>query len=994
MFEIEDLGARSLKGFDSEVRLFRVFGARDLESRFDAARGAVLSRFVGRVHELALLLERWELAKAGEGQVVLISGEAGIGKSRLMRAFADRLGTEHHVLWRLQCSPYHPNSALFPVIRSLYRAIELRPVDTAEDRLDKLERMLRETGEDVDALAPIYAELLSFDTAGRYARPEMAPQELKNLMLSTLIDRCLLTSAKAPLLLIVEDAHWIDPTTRELIEQSIPRIANARMLMLMTHRPEWQAEWAGTYGHVMPLSLGRLAKPQIAELVESMVGGRADETLIAEVTTRTDGVPLFVEELTRSLIERGERTDALEIPATLHGSLMARLDRLQPLAKEAIQAASVIGRELSRDMLARACQRTRAEVDAALDDLMAARLIVKGGMSSDTLTFRHALIQDAAYESLLRSKRQRYHKIIAQMLVETTPEMTETQPELIARHLTEAGFSAEAVPLWRRAGERALARFANDEAVKHFEKVIEIAGQLPDVNERERAVLGAEKALGQAQTLAGRMHEAMATFQRAAGRARDLDDISALFACVMGFDHAEFLSNEPLDKSVSLLNEALSLLAEGDGHERCQIMTRLARAYAMLGETEKSEELGHATIEMARRLRDDRSLTEVLIHDFLVPRPVYASEMQAKLARLDELSAAAQRLEDDPILLDRAICLEVYQSAEFGDRARMDNTLAKYESWSKDRRHNARWIARHGRAMQAMLDGDFVRAERLAEEAHEMGRRGQGEHVEGVYGMQMFTIRREQGRLAEVAPVIKRLLDEDPDEPAWRPGFALIASDLGYKEPAQRVFDALAAAGFRFAYDAKRSTTLAYLAEVCAFLGDEASAETLYGLLEPYRDLTVIAGIATVCYGSAGRYLGLLATTLAAWDRAEEHFEDALRTNDGMGALAWLAHTQREYAEMLRRRGRMADLKRAGALLSDSWAAANRLDMVALKGRLRGQQHSTPSRGAWETASLGKWSIEGAPKCPGSSSNVSSPTDWSSPRRRPLTYNASMMMSE
>jgi len=518
--------------------------------------------------------------------------------------------------------------------------------------------------------------------------------------------------------------------------------------------------------------------------------------------------------------------------------------------------------------------------------------------------------------------------------------MAETQPELIARHLTEAGLPAQALPLWRHAGERAFARFANDEAVKHFEKAIEVAGQLPDVHERASAVLAGEIGLGQAQVPAGRVLEAMATFQRAAELARHANDAFALYACAMGFDHAEFLSNEPLDKSVSLLNEALSLLPEGDGHERCQIMTRLARAYAMLGETEKSEDLGRATTEMARRIRDDRSLTEVLIHDFLVPRPVYAAQMQAKLARLDELLAAAQRLEDDPILLDRAIAVEIYQSAEFGDRARMDSALAKYESWGEECRGPfQRWIARHGRAMQAMLDGDFVRAERLAEEAHEMGRRSQGEHIEGVYGMQMFTIRREQGRLPEVAPVIKRLLEDDPHEPAWRPGFALIASDLGYKESAHRVLEALAATGFEFAFDAKRSTTLAYLAEVCAFLGDEARAEVLYGLLEPYRDMTITAGIVVVCYGSAGRYLGLLATTLAAWERAEEHFEAALQVNGSMGALPWLAHTQWDYARMLRRRGRVADLERSEVLLSEAWTTANRLDMVALKSRLRGQQH-------------------------------------------------------
>jgi class 3 adenylate cyclase/tetratricopeptide (TPR) repeat protein len=941
-FEIEDLGTRSLKGFDNAVRLFRVFGVRDVESRFDAARGAVLSRFVGRVHELALLLERWELAKAGEGQIVLISGEAGIGKSRLIRALADRLREEPHVLWRLQCSPYNPNSALFPVIQSLYRAIELRPVDTADDRLDKLERMLRETGENVATLAPIYAELLSFDMAGRYVRREMRPQELKSLTLGALIDRCLLTAAKAPLLLIVEDAHWIDPTTRELIEQTIARIGSARVLTLVSHRPEWQTDWASTYGQVMPLSLGRLAKPQVAELVESMVGRQADETLIAEVTSRTDGVPLFVEELTRSLVERrtGARTEPIEIPATLHGSLMARLDRLPAIAKETIQVASVIGREFSRDMVARVCHRYRAEIDAAVDELITARLVLKGGWSTDTVTFRHALIQDTAYDSLLRSKRQRYHEIIAQMLVEISPETAKTQPELIAHHLTEAGLPGQALPLWRRAGERALARFANDEAVKHFEKAIEVAGQLPDVHARACAVLAEEIRLGQAQATAGRPLEAMATFQGAAELARHANDISALHTCALGFDNAEFLSNEPLDKSVALLNEVLSLLPEGDGHERCQTMTRLARAHAMLGKTENAEQLGRATTEMARRLRDDRSLTEVLIHDFLVPRPISAAQMQAKLARLDELVAAAQRIDDDPGLLGRAFSLEIYLSAEFGDRARMDSALAKYESRSEGRHYYLdRWISRHGRAMQAILDGDFVRAERLAEEAHEMGQRSQGQLVEGVYGMQMFTIRREQGRLPEVAPVIKRLLEDDPHEPAWRPGFALIASDLGYKESAHRVLEALAATGFEFAFDAKRSTTLAYLAEVCASLGDQARAEMLYRLLEPYRDMTITTGILTVCYGSAGRYLGLLATTLAAWDKAEEHFEAALQVNGSMGALPWLAHTQWDYARMLRRRGRVADLERSEVLLSEAWTTANRLDMVALKSRLRGQQH-------------------------------------------------------
>src|SRR5262245_30132477 len=440
-FEMEDLGTRSVKGFEGGLRLYRVAGARNVESRFDAARGTTLSRFVGRAHELALLLERWELAKAGEGQAVLISGEAGIGKSRLVRALADRLRSEPHQLWRLQCSPYHPNSALFPVIQSLNRSIDLRPQDTVEERLDKFERMLRESGEDVATAAPTYAELLALDAAGRYAKPDLTPQELKNRTLSALVERCLRMAAKLPVLLIVEDAHWIDPTTRELTEQAIARIGNAPVLLIVTHRPEWQTEWQGSYGHVMPLALGRLARPQIAELVESVIGKQANERLVAEIAARTDGIPLFVEELTRSLLERegGAHTDAIEVPATLQGSLMARLDQLPAMAKEVIQAASVIGREFTRPVLCRVCRRDHGEVDAALDRLMSARLIVRGGISAEALSFRHALIQDAAYQSLLRVKRQHYHEAIVHALIECQPETASTQPELVAYHFTEAG---------------------------------------------------------------------------------------------------------------------------------------------------------------------------------------------------------------------------------------------------------------------------------------------------------------------------------------------------------------------------------------------------------------------------------------------------------------------------------------------------------------------------------------------------------------------------
>lgn len=941
-FEIEDLGTRSLKGFDSATQVYRVVGARDVESRFDAAHGATLSHFVGRVHELASLLEKWGHAKAGEGQVVLISGEAGIGKSRLIRAFTDRLHGEPHTVWRLQGSPYHANSALFPVIQGLQRAVGLWADDTAAQRLDKLESMLKETAEHIAADAPVYADLLSLDTGDRYPRLELPPQELKTRTLRALIERCLLTAKASPLLLIVEDAHWIDPTTKELLEQTLPRLADAPMMMVVTHRPEWQADWSSNYGHVMPLALGRLARPLIAELVASLVGRDANDNLVAEIASRTDGIPLFVEELSRSLLERaaGKRAGATEIPATLQGSLMARLDALPATAKDIVQAASVIGREFPRDLLARVCERNRGEIDTALESLVAARLIVKGGMTAEMLTFRHALIQDAAYQSLLRSRRQRYHEAIAQALIETQAEAVETQPELVAYHFREAGLSERALPYWQRAGERALARSANYEAVDHFGSAVRAASELPEGADRARSLLAARTSLGEAQLNAGHLQQAMGTFGIATQQARELGDTSALVASVLGFDLAQFLCNEPMDKSIELLSEALSAIDRLDAPGSCRLMSRLTRAHYQKGNVERAAEYSERTIELARGLKDDRSLLEVLIWRILTPgRSFSRVEIQSRLAQLDEILQSAERL-GDPDLFGRALTMDFYYSAEYAARTRMVRSLEAIAALAETRQMSTlQRIARDGRTMLAILDGDFSGAEVLVEEAFEMGRQNVGEHIEGVYGMQMFTIRREQGRLAEVAPIIKRFIDDNPDETAWRPGFALIACDLGFKDPARRRLAELGEIGFKFPVDAKRSTTLAYVAEVCAALDEVNHAGTVYGLLAPYRDMTVTTGVNTVCYGSAGRYLGILADVLGQWDLAEELFEEALRMNREMAAWPWLAHTQRDMAHMLRRRGRTTDIARADTLLGEAWTTAERLGMVALKNKLRAHQH-------------------------------------------------------
>jgi class 3 adenylate cyclase/tetratricopeptide (TPR) repeat protein len=940
-FVVEDLGEMPLKGFGTGMSVHLVKSEREVESRFHAAHAGELSPFVGRVHELALLVERWELARVAEGQAILLSGEAGIGKSRLVQVFTEKLCSTAHGVIRLQCSPYHTNSALFPIVQNLSRMADFRPGDHNDQRLDKLEHMLANLGADTNTVAPVYAELLSLDYHDRYGKLVLTPQQRKGLTLQTLVERFLQRAERSPHLLIVEDAHWIDPTTTELLDALIAPINRASIMLLVTHRPSWKSEWPSLYGHVLPLSIGPLAKPHVADMVRNIVGIGASARLVDEIVGRTDGIPLFIEEMARSLVERdaGGREFERGLPATLQGSLMARLDRCRPTAKEAAQIASVIGREFSRDLLTRVCEFPPADLDAVVAELMAAHLVLRAGSSEDALVFRHALIQDAAYQSLLTSKRQRYHAAIARALAEYRPEIAETQPELIARHFSEAGLPESALPFWRRAGDRALARSANYEAIDHYEKNLALAERLPDAEGREDAVLETKIALGRAQTAAGDLQQASATFADSAREARALGKPDALANCAIGFAQAQFYYHDSLDPSVKLLLEALSAIEAKDTQQRCQTLSALGRAFYMSGDFGRADAFNSKAIEIARRLNDDRTLCEALFNPLLVPAALSGTQSQDLLKRLGELLTIAERLKDADFRT-RALATRIYYSAEFGDRAGMMGALDTLCSLTEGRQMlHQQWVGQHGRAMLALLVGDFAAAEEFAEKAHELGRGRYGESVEGVYSMQMFTIRREQGRLSEIAPVIRHFIDKGPERNTWKPGFALIAAELGFKPQAQRLLDELGDTGFTLPMDAMRSTTLSYLADVCAALDDGISARALYDLLEPYRHMTVTAGVVTVCYGSAGRFLGTLADVLADWNRAEQHFEEALRMDRDMQACPWLAHTQHRFARMLRRRGRRGDVERAEILLSESWATADRLKMTALMDKIREQRH-------------------------------------------------------
>lgn len=938
-FEFEELGTRELKGCQDTVAVFLVRSESKVESRFDAARGDTLSKFVGRSSEIGMLLERWELAKGGEGQAVFVTGEAGIGKSRLVEALVERVQQERHEFIRLQCSPYHTTSALYPVIRRLSWIAGLAPDDDQAARAKKLDRLLAYYGEDAAEYGPIYAELLSLNLGDRFELSGLSAQQRKEITLRTLVNRPFLAAARAPVLLVIEDAHWIDPSTSELLREMVSRIHAAPIYVVITHRPEWSADWASGLAQITNLAVGRLTKQQMRELIESKLDGVSDQ-LIERIAARTDGVPLFVEELTRSILESGkDLSDEVHIPDSLQGSLMARLDRLPAPSKEVAQIASVIGREFDRDLLAQVVSFDGPVLDGALRELVAAQVVVITGISQQSLLFRHALIQDTAYSSLLSRKRRQYHQAIADVIAKSYPNILSTQPELVARHYTEAQSEDLALPYWRRAGERALERSANFEAVDSFSNALTIAERLPEGELRRSETLATRLLLAKALGSAGQLTGATTHFQLAAEQARAAGDNDSFVRAALGYDMAQFLGGVPLHGSVAVLTEAVAVLAPDDDKQRCGVLTRLARAHLLLGDTAASESFARQAEELARRLGDRDSVFTLLIDRHLVPRQIAScGEVAGRLAELDELIQLSHEINSDDVK-ERALSFDIYVAAELGERARMEQSIAALASLGARQRLLYQWIARHGAAMLAILDGDFATAEGLAREGVEMGRRSVGEHSDGIYAMQMFSIRREQGRLAEVAPVMKRLIAEQPHETTWLPGFALIAADLGFEEPARRRLRQLAETGFEMPLDGKRSASLSYLAEVAALLGDMESAARLYELMSIYRHMTITAGLVSVCYGAASRYLGMLAATLGAFDEAQAHFEHALAMNAGMGARPWLAHTKAEYALLLRRRGGRGVPERAETLANEAWEIAAELDMVRLKQRLQANVH-------------------------------------------------------
>jgi class 3 adenylate cyclase/predicted ATPase len=603
LFELEATGEHVLKGFARPIPAWRVRGEAAVESRFAAIRAGGHLPLIGRAHEMGLTLDRWRLARLGEGQIITVIGEPGIGKSRLVEALQEALCSEPHTRVYLQCSPHHSDTALYPVIQHLDRAARFAAADSPNGQIEKLRSLFARRAASDPTAIPLLAELLSIPAPEGAAPVSPVPAQRKAAIIALLVDEIVRLGDVDPVLLVLEDAHWIDATTLELMTRLIDSIGSAQLLIVVTSRPEFVPPWQARQ-YSMLLTLSRLGRSESAELVTGIAASHdlSVET-ISSIVTKSDGVPLFIEELTKAVLESAGDEGAV-VPATLKDSLMARLDRLGE-AREVAQIASVIGRQFSFALLDAVAPEDDAELEAALVKLSEAGIIFPAGRSLErSFSFKHALVRDTAYESLLLSRRREWHERIARVLEEQFPELAAIEPELLAHHFGEAGLASPACDYRIRAGDRAVSRSAYKEAIAHFSAGLELAEALPQPANRIRRQLDFLVKLGPALMVARGMGSAEAedACRRAAEIGETLNDRAAVFKAKWGL----WLNANVRRKTALARDRANELLTlaqrSGDGDQlleayHCRWSTALFRGD--VAATSDNSRVGVETYDMA-----------------------------------------------------------------------------------------------------------------------------------------------------------------------------------------------------------------------------------------------------------------------------------------------------------------------------------------------------------------------------------------------------------
>lgn len=663
LFEYADLGEHQLKGIRDPVKIWRVIGESSVESR-EARHEAGLAPMVGREDEMALLGQIWEQARAGEGRVVLLSGEPGIGKSRMISGLLDRAAERPHIRLRYYCSPYHTQSELYPILDQLERASGYARDDSPDLKLDRLEQVLGQATEHPAEAAAFIVPFLAIPTEGRYPPPaaDLTPQQQKANVFEVLWKQVLGLAAGQPVLMIVEDAHWIDPTSIEMFDLVVDRLQDLPIMLVVAFRPDFKPPWTNC-AYATSISLHRLGHDQIKAIVGRLTEGKQlPPDLIDQIVAKTDGVPLFVEELTKAVLESGILRDegdhylltgplrTLTIPTTLQDSLRSRLDRLVP-GKQVAQVGAVIGREFYHQLLAATVAPLEEdELEVALGRLLTAGLIFRRGVPPNaTYRFKHALVQDTAYTSLLKTRRQRLHKEIANLLEEKFPHTVEAEPELLAHHYQEAGLPETAIPYALRAGDVAAMRYASFEARARYQAALEMAQSLPPSENASRSQIQAALKLAPVAQNRQQFEADLEQLKKARALAQGLHDDHQLCQTHYWIGRTNYVLGR-FDAGVASAEEALhiaELLGNADDDTSGPV-NLLARLNCLRGEARHASEFAIRSLEQMHRMGN--RIEEAGVAGVLAFALAQQGRFQEAIDAADRGLALAKKLEHLPTL--------------------------------------------------------------------------------------------------------------------------------------------------------------------------------------------------------------------------------------------------------------------------------------------------------------------------------------------------------
>ncbi len=926
---------------------------------------------VGRRAELARLSESLEATARGNGQIVMIAGEPGIGKTRIARHVAAEAAARNlQVLWG-RCNEEPGAPPYWPWLQAIEGFVAQYDEPTIRAALGRGASIIAE-------IAPSVIERCAdLPPPVRANDPDQARFQLFDA-LTAFWKRVAGTSG---LVLILDNLHCADTASLRFLEFLASEVSNQRMLILGTYRDielTRQHPMSNTLGEiarhswVYRVKLGGLTLEESAQLVRETAGRDLPRELLATVFSQTEGNPLFLQEMARYLAQEGvigtERTgpsgaSALRrIPEGVREAIGTRLNRLSKGCNEILGCAAVIGRSFRPDLLQRLTSDIGGETClASLEEAESGR-VIEPGVEPGTYEFTHALIRETLYDELSAVRRARLHQRVAAALEAMSGASEMTTLAAIAHHYCAAlpgGDADKASEYARRAAERADALAAYEESARLYRLTLQALEAKATADDTARAEL--LLLLGESLTKAGEYVEARETFQHAVDGLRSVRSPATtriIARAAISFETASWRPGARGDAAARLLRDAFERFGPEDSAEKARVLAALARALVFCGVVAEANQVSELAIAVARRMNDAVTLEVALRMGLSVLYP-------QRLDEFIEQTAEAIGLADQIGSVDRAMETMTWRLTGLALRGNSSSYRPEFASFRR-RAEQLRqpfylYYVLTASASSALLEGRLAESERFAEEALALGQRQPGIDALGVYGVQMFSVRREQGRLREVAPVVQHFVASARESAAWRPGLTLIYAELDLREDAKRTFDALAADDFgTLPLDTLRVTAIGYLAEVCVYLNDSARAAVLYDLLSPHRGCNLLTGSNLACSGAADRHLGMLAATMQRWDQAERHFLDAAQMNTRQEAWTWVAHTQHRHAAMLIARGRPEDRQRAADLVRTALDASIKLGMNALAERLT-QLHAkldTPSERAANPAGLSDREVE------------------------------------